>query len=80
VRDYDENPGLFAVSRIDPKSEREIVIAFNTSDKPITRNIEVDAASGRFTSLYGRCPAQTVAPATLSVTLAPLDFVVCAAQ
>ena len=31
VRNYSEKPGLFAVSRIDPQTGAEIVIAFNTS-------------------------------------------------
>ena len=40
VRNYAEKPGLFAVSRIDPQTGREIVIAFNTSTAPIEANVE----------------------------------------
>ena len=80
TRDYDDQAGLFAVSRIDPGSGKEIVVAFNTATAPITRRIEVDAQSIGFTSLHGRCPARGEAPGSISVTTGPLNYIVCAAR
>lgn len=80
VRNYEKVPGLFAVSRIDPADGTEIVIAFNTSKTPIAANVEIDAKSATFSSLYGRCPVRASAPGSLSVSLAPLDFVICKAE
>lgn len=79
VRNYSDSPGLFAVSRLDPASGREIAIAFNTSLQPIATTMEVDAGSRRFTALYGHCESEVAAPGSYRVVLAPLDFVVCAA-
>lgn len=80
VRDYSEKPGLFAVSRIDPKTGAEIVIAFNTSNAPLSVQVEVDPASRQFTSLHGACAPAPTAPGSYHVDLAPLDYVVCAAK
>jgi glycosidase len=79
IRNYEEKPGLFAVSRIDPTTSREVLIAFNSSTAPITRNVEVLADSINFQSLHGACGAKTTAPSSYSVTIAPLDFIVCSA-
>jgi glycosidase len=79
VRNYADSPGLFAVSRLDPATGREIAIAFNTSLQPLTTTMEVDAGSRRFSALYGRCESEAAAPGSYRVVLAPLDFVVCAA-
>ena len=79
VRNYSDSPGLFAVSRIDPITGREIAIAFNTSLQPLSTMIEVDAVSRRFSALYGHCESEVSAPGSYRVVLAPLDFVVCAA-
>jgi glycosidase len=79
VRNFADKPGLFAVSRLEPKTEREIVIAFNTSTEPLAAQVEIDAASQRFGSLHGDCAATPSAPGSYAVRLAPLDFVVCAA-
>jgi neopullulanase len=78
VRNYADSPGLFAVSRLDPVTGREIAIAFNTSLQPLATTMEVAAGSRRFTALYGRCESEAAAPGSYRVELAPLDFVVCA--
>ncbi len=80
VRNYSEKPGLFAVSRIDPRSEREIVVAFNTSTEPLQANVEIDVRSRAFTALKGECAPSPRAPGSYRVTLEPLSYVVCAAQ
>jgi glycosidase len=80
VRNASDTPGLFAVSRIDPTTGREIVIAFNTSTSPISVNVEIDPATKTFSSLHGACPATPTAPGSYGLSLAPLDYVVCAGE
>lgn len=80
IRNYSDKPGLFAVSRIDPDSGREILIAFNTSTAPLQANVEVDARSRAFTSIKGPCAAQPRATSSYKVTLQPLSYAICAAQ
>ncbi|MBX3594582.1 alpha-amylase family glycosyl hydrolase [Sphingomonas sp.] len=80
TRNYEETPGLFAVSRFDPDSGREVMIAFNTSGKPITRQVEVGAAVTGFTALVGRCAPTPAAPGSVTVTLPPFGYVACVAN
>lgn len=77
VRNYADKAGLFAVSRIDPRTGREILIAFNTSTAPIEANVEVDTRVIAFTALQGNCAAKPTAPGSYRVALAPLSYVVC---
>ena len=79
VRSYSKTPGLFAVSRLDPGTGREIVVAFNTSTVPLEARILVNTAAAHFSALYGHCAASVDAPGSYAVQLAPLDFVICAA-
>ncbi len=79
VRNYSERPGLFAVSRIDPDTGREIVIAFNTSTASLSVQVEIDTASRHFSALHGVCAPTPSAPGSYPVKLAPLDYIVCAA-
>lgn len=79
TRNYDEMPGLFAVSRFDPTTGAEVVIAFNTSDKPITRNVEVNVGSTGFTAIVGTCATSAAAPGSLTVTLPAFGYVACSA-
>jgi len=79
VRAAGAAPGLFAVSRIDPASGREIVVAFNTSTVALDAAVLVNVASRHFRSLYGRCAADASAPGSYRVHLDALDFVVCEA-
>ncbi len=80
VRNYATTPGLFAVSRIDPGTGREVVIVFNTSTQPLKANVEVSTHSARFETLYGQCPATASAPGSVAITLPPLDFMICAGK
>lgn len=81
VRASSEKPGLFAVSRFDPKTGREVLVAFNTSTEEVRANVVVEPGSARFRSLAGSgCPAAPTAPGSLGLTLPPLGFTVCAAQ
>jgi glycosidase len=80
VRAYSDQPGLFAASRIDPVTGREILIAYNTSTAPIEAQVEVDAVSHSFVKLHGVCAAAPDAPGSYHVTLKPLDYVICAGR
>jgi glycosidase len=79
VRNYSERPGLFAVSRIDPVSQRETIIAFNTAPQELRTFVEVERESRRFKALHGYCAPKPAAPGSYPVTLPPLDYIVCAA-
>ncbi len=81
LRTTSETPGLFAVSRFDPDSGEEVVLAFNTSKDPVTRNVAVETHSQAFSTLAGSdCPDTASAPGSIAITLPPLGFSVCAAQ
>ena len=80
LRLADDTPGLFAVSRFDPTTGGEVVIAFNTTAAPITRAVEVETASARFTTLAGRCASRAAAPGSLMITLPAFGYAVCAAE
>ena len=79
VRSSGPAPGLFAVSRFDPDSGREILIAFNTSTRPLSAQVAIEAGSRAFHALHGVCAPEPPAPGTYRVEIAPLDYLVCAA-
>jgi glycosidase len=80
VRASSQKPGLFAVSRFDPDTEKEVLLLFNTSTSPITQNVAVETTSRRFTSLAGQCATEAAAPGSIRVALSPLSYAVCAAE
>ncbi|MGH8176273.1 MAG: alpha-amylase family glycosyl hydrolase [Steroidobacter sp.] len=79
VRNYSDAPGLFGVSRIDPDTGDEVLIAFNTSTKPIEASVEVDVQSLAFESLHGACVSKPTAPGSYRVAIDGLSYIVCAA-
>ena len=79
VRSYGREPGLFAVSRLDPDGHGELLLAFNTSSHALSAQVLVEAASERFTSLHGQCAPRASAPGSYHVEIGPLDYLVCAA-
>ncbi|MCW4463365.1 alpha-amylase family glycosyl hydrolase [Sphingomonas sp. BT-65] len=79
TRAYDEKPGLFAVSRFDPVTGAEVLVAFNTSGRAITRQVEVGVGATTFTALVGQCAPAATAPGSVTVTLPPFGYVACAA-
>ena len=79
VRARTTEPGLFAVSRFDPVDGHEIVLAFNTSTKPLTVKVEVAVASTHFAGLAGACPAQVWAPGSIEINLPALGYAICEA-
>jgi len=80
LRAISEKPGLLAVSRFDPDSGREVLLAFNTSATPVSANIAIDMKSAAFTSLLGDCPAHAAAPGSLSLTLPAFGTAICQAN
>jgi len=80
TRSASEKPGLFAVSRLDPSSDREMIVAFNTSTDAVKSPIEVASQSKHFTSLHGECAPEAAAPGSYVVAIPPLDFIICAAR
>lgn len=80
IRAASEKPGLLAISRFDPQTGQEVLLAFNTSNQPISTQVEVDPKSLSFTALAGQCPVQASAPSSLSITLPAFGYAVCAAK
>jgi len=77
VRYSSDKPGLFAVSRFDPASGREMLLLFNTSTRPVEQNVRVETRSTRFATLAGNCPAAATAPGSVHVTVPGLGYAVC---
>jgi glycosidase len=78
VRNYGDEPGLFAVSRIDPETQDEIVIAFNTSAAALEANVEVSPRTRSFRVLSGACAPTPRVPGSYRVALEPFGYVMCA--
>lgn len=80
VRMFSDKPGLFVVSRFDPATGKEVVLAFNTANTAQSARVSVSARSLSFTPLVGQCSPSADAPGSYTVTLAPLGFAWCAAK
>jgi glycosidase len=80
VRYSTDKPGLFAVSRFEPGTGREMLLLFNTSTSPIRQNVRVETRSSRFETLAGSCPQAASAPGSVAIELPPLGFSVCNAR
>lgn len=80
LRASGNKPGLFVVSRFDPETGREVVLAFNTGKDPVTANVAIDPASRSFSALAGQCPLTSAAPGTVTITLPGFGYAVCAAK
>lgn len=80
IRAASEKPGLLAISRFDPQTGREVLVAFNTANQPVSALVQVDPQSLSFTALAGQCAAQAAAPGSLSITLPAFGYAVCAAK
>lgn len=76
----EQGPGLFAVSRFDPTTGREIVIAFNTAETPFQGAVQVETGSIAFRALAGQCSPTAARPGSLRLSLPPLGYAICAAE
>ncbi len=77
VRNYSDKPGLFAFSRIDEASGEEVLIVANTSNTPLSANVEIDPRAKALSSMRGMCPTALSAPGAIGITLPPLEYMVC---
>lgn len=73
-----DGPGLFVFSRL-LRGEGEMLVALNTSAKPMTAQVIVEAGSRRWVSVEGGCAPTASAPGTYKVQVEPLQYVVCKA-
>jgi glycosidase len=80
VRYSQDKPGLFAVSRFEPGTGREMLLLFNTSTSPIKQNVRIETRSSRFETLAGHCAEAASAPGSVAIELPPLGFAVCNAR
>jgi glycosidase len=80
IRYSQDKPGLFALSRFEPGTGREMLLLFNSSTAPVRQNVRVETRSTRFETLAGTCPAAASAPGSVAVDLPPLGYAVCNAR
>jgi neopullulanase len=80
IRNYSEKPGLFAVSRVDEATKEDVLIVFNTSNAPLSANVELDPRTKGLTSLTGDCPAAIAVPGSAAFHLPPLGYAICKTQ
>ena len=79
LRARGDAPGLLALSRFDPVTGQEVLLAFNSAATPIVRQVEVGTTARGATTLAGKgCAATVAAPGSLTVTLAPFGYAICA--
>lgn len=78
LRARSDTPGLTAVSRIDPATGAEVLLAFNSSTEALTRQVEVGTTATSAATLAGSGCMRIAAPGSLTVTLPPLGYAVCA--
>ena len=77
TRASEDRPGLFAVSRFDPTSGAEYLIAFNTSAAALDRQVMI-GGDGAVAVVAGQgCPGRASTPGSLRVRLAPFGYAVC---
>ncbi|WP_265561663.1 alpha-amylase family glycosyl hydrolase [Sphingomicrobium arenosum] len=80
TRGYGETPGLFAASRFDPQTGREVLLLFNTSNEAIDGQVLVETGSMEWTSLVGECVSTSSAPGSVRYALPPLGYAMCEAK
>ena len=78
IRATADGPGLLAFSRV--LDGREVLVAINTSTKPVSANVQVEVGSDAFSASVGSCPARASAPGSVRVVLPPLGYAVCNAR
>lgn len=77
VRSYHLEPGLFAVSRFDPKNETEYLIVFNTSPVPLSARSKIGYDARALESVAGNCPAIIDTPGSVAFNLPAFGWAVC---
>ncbi|MGB3165433.1 MAG: alpha-amylase family glycosyl hydrolase [Alteraurantiacibacter sp.] len=77
IRHYGQEPGIFAVSRIDEESGQEVVAVFNTSGTAASANVALGYDVRAFATLEGPCPAAVTAPGSAHFTVPAFGWAVC---
>ncbi len=78
IRAYDhEGPGLLAVTRRDPASGERVLVAFNTGNSALNRNVAIDYDISAVTAIAGQCPAGVAAPGSVALTLPAFGYAIC---
>lgn len=77
VRYSDPEGGLFVMSRFSKDRTREYLVAFNGDDTIRTVNVEVATSAQDWVVLHGICAAQSAAPGSYVISVAPLDYLIC---
>ena len=77
VRHYEQEPGIFAVSRFDPEDGSEYLAVFNTTETPRGANVTLGYDARSFETLAGDCPTTVTAPGSAAFTLPAFGWAVC---
>ena len=81
VRTYaDKGPGLISLSRFDPDTGAEYLLAFNTAPAAITANSAIGYGARRLTRLHGTCPAAVTAPGSVALALPAFGWCLARAE
>jgi glycosidase len=80
IRYSSDKPGLFAVSRFEPGTGREMLLVFNTSGAELRQNVRVETRSKEFEVLAGSCPLNAQAPGSVEIELPAFGYAVCNAR
>jgi glycosidase len=80
IRFASDKPGLFAVSRFEPGTDREMLLVFNTSTEPVRQRVRVETRSRHFDGLAGTCALNADAPGSVMIELPALGYSVCNAR
>ena len=80
TRYADAEGGVFVMSRFDPETGVEYVIGFNAETRERRVNVTVDGASRRFDAILGLCQTGINATNSYTLTIPPLDAVMCRAR
>ena len=77
IRHYEQEPGIFAVSRFDPEDGSEYLAVFNTTETPRGANVTLGYDARSFDTLAGNCPTTVTAPGSVAFALQAFGWAVC---
>ena len=77
IRHYEQEPGIFAVSRFDPEDGSEYLAVFNTTETPRGANVTLGYDARSFDTLAGNCPTTVTAPGSAAFALQAFGWAVC---
>ncbi len=77
VRHYEQEAGIFAVSRFDPESGAEYLAVFNTLGEERAANVALGYDARSFETLAGTCPAAVTAPGSAAFALPAFGWALC---